>query len=280
MRRACASGARHTGAYRSALITARQGIDDMVFAALRPLVAGNWKMYGLSASAGELAAIMAGSAAFSGKAELMICPPATLIAGFAAAARGSGVMIGGQDCHAEVFGAHTGDISAEMLKDAGAVAVIVGHSERRTDHHETDAEVRAKALAARRAGLMAIVCVGEQRAEREAGRTLAVIGRQLDGSLPDGATGADLVVAYEPVWAIGSGLTPTAADVAEVHGFIRARLTARYGEAGAGVRILYGGSVKPGNAGELLAIPEVNGALVGGASLKAADFLGIAAVYK
>jgi triosephosphate isomerase len=280
MRGACASPTRRTGAYRSALITARQGIDDMVRAALRPLVAGNWKMYGLSASAGELAAVIAGSAAIGGKVELMICPPATLIAGFAAAARGSGVMIGGQDCHAEASGAHTGDISAEMLKDAGAVAVIVGHSERRTDHDETDAQVRAKALAARRAGLMAIVCVGEQRAEREAGRTLDVIGRQLDGSLPDGATGAGLVVAYEPVWAIGSGLTPTPADVAEVHGFIRARLTARYGEAGAAVRILYGGSVKPGNAGELLAIPEVNGALVGGASLKAADFLGIAAVYK
>ena len=252
----------------------------MVRVELRPLVAGNWKMHGLLASAGEFATIVAGSGALAGKVELMICPPATLIAGFAAAARGSAVTIGGQDCHAEACGAHTGDIAAEMLKDAGAVAVIVGHSERRTDHHETDAQVRAKALAARRAGLTAIVCVGEQRAEREGGRTLAVVGHQLDGSLPDGATGADLVIAYEPVWAIGTGLTPTPADVAAVHGFIRARLTARYGTAGAAVRILYGGSVKPGNAGELLAIPEVNGALVGGASLKAADFFGIAAVYK
>jgi triosephosphate isomerase len=166
-----------------------------------------------------------------------------------------------------------------MLRDAGAVAVIVGHSERRADHHETDAQVRAKALAAWRAGLTAIVCVGEQRTEREAGQTLGVVERQLDGSLPDGATASNLVVAYEPVWAIGTGLTPTPADVAEVHGFIRRRLTGRFGEEGAGVRLLYGGSVKPANAGELLTVAEVNGALVGGASLTAADFLGIAAVY-
>ena len=183
----------------------------MAAATLRPLVAGNWKMNGLAASAGELAKIIAGAAAISPKADLMVCPPATLVANFAAAARGSAVTIGGQDCHADASGAHTGDIAAEMLADAGARAVIVGHSERRTDHHETDAQVRAKALAARRAGLAAIVCVGEQRAEREAGQTLAVVGRQLDGSLPDGATGGrDLVIAYEPVWAIGTGLTPTA----------------------------------------------------------------------
>jgi triosephosphate isomerase len=189
------------------------------------------------------------------------------------------VAIGGQDCHAEAFGAHTGDIAAEMLADAGATAVIVGHSERRNDHRETDAEVRAKALAAWRAELLAIACVGEHRAEREAGKTLAVVGGQLDGSLPEGAAAARLVVAYEPVWAIGSGLTPTPADVAEVHGFIRERLMARYGGEGAGIRILYGGSVKPANARELLAVQHVNGALVGGASLKAADFLGIAAAY-
>jgi len=247
---------------------------------LKPLVAGNWKMNGLAGSAGELAKMVAGAAALATKADLMVCPPATLIASFAIAARGSALAIGGQDCHADPSGAHTGDIATEMLADAGARAVIVGHSERRTDHHETDAQVRAKALAARRAGLTAIVCVGEQRAEREAGQALAVVGRQLDGSLPDGATAADLVIAYEPVWAIGTGLTPTAADVAEVHAFIRQRLTERYGASGGQVRILYGGSVKPANATELLTIANVNGALVGGASLKAADFLGIASVYR
>jgi triosephosphate isomerase (TIM) len=244
----------------------------------RPLVAGNWKMNGLAASAAELAKIIAG--ATGPQCDLMVCPPATLVARFAAAAAGSPVLIGGQDCHPEASGAHTGDIAAEMLADAGARAVIVGHSERRTDHHETDRLVCAKAYAARRAGLIAIVCVGEQKAEREAGQTLAIVGRQLDGSLPDGATGATLVVAYEPVWAIGSGLTPTPADVAEVHGFIRKRLGERFGPEGARVRILYGGSVKPANAGELLTVAEVNGALVGGASLKADDFLGIAAVYR
>ena len=243
---------------------------------IRPLVAGNWKMNGLVVSESELAKIANGADGL--ETDLMICPPATLIADFATAARASAIMIGGQDCHAEPSGAHTGDIAAEMLKDAGAVAVIVGHSERRTDHHETDAQVHAKALAAHRAGLIAIVCVGEQRSEREAGRTLAVIGRQLEGSLPD--RGSALVVAYEPVWAIGTGLTPTPADIAEAHGFIRKAFVTRYGTAGAGVRILYGGSVKPSNAQELLTIPDVNGALVGGASLKAADFLAIAAVYR
>ena len=250
----------------------------MAAATPRPLVAGNWKMHGLGASQAELEKTIAGAAGLN--CDLMVCPPATLIARFAAVAAGSAVAIGGQDCHAEASGAHTGDIAAEMLADGGARAVIVGHSERRNDHHETDAQVRAKALAAWRARLIAIVCVGEQRAEREAGRTLAVVGGQLDGSLPDGATAAKLVVAYEPVWAIGTGLTPTPADVAEVHGFIRQRLSGRFGAEGADVRILYGGSVKPANAKELLAVKHVNGALVGGASLKAADFLGIAAVYK
>lgn len=252
----------------------------MAAAHIRPLVAGNWKMNGLAASEVELAKIIHGLAALTGKADLMVCPPATLIAAFAGAARGSGLAIGGQDCHAEAAGAHTGDIAAEMLADAGAVAVIVGHSERRADHHETDAQVRAKAMAARRAGLTAIVCVGEQRAEREAGKTLAVVGGQLAGSLPDGATAADLVVAYEPVWAIGTGLTPTPADVAEVHAFIRKHLGERYGAPGGNIRILYGGSVKPANAKELLGIADVNGALVGGASLKATDFLGIAGGYR
>jgi triosephosphate isomerase len=230
-------------------------------------------MNGLAVSEGELTKIVNGAAGI--KADLMVCPPATLTADFAAAARGSAVAIGGQDCHAEPSGAHTGDIAAEMLKDAGAVAVIVGHSERRTDHHETDAQVRAKALAARRAGLMAIVCIGEQRAEREGGRTLDVIGRQLEGSLPEGGTGADLVIAYEPVWAIGTGLTPTPSDVVEAHAFIRKRLETHFGAEGGHMRILYGGSVKPANAKELLTIAHVNGALVGGASLKADDLYAI-----
>ncbi len=250
----------------------------MATAVIRPLVAGNWKMNGLSASVAELSKMIAEAGAIG--ADLMVCPPATLITAFAQATRGSGMTIGGQDCHAKASGAHTGDIAAEMLKDAGASAVIVGHSERRTDHHESDAQVRAKAEAAWRAGLTAIVCVGEQRAEREAGKTLDVVGGQLDGSLPEGATDANLVVAYEPVWAIGTGLTPTAADVAEVHAFIRQCLKTRFGAEGVRVRILYGGSVKPSNAGELLTIPDVNGALVGGASLKAEDFLGIAGVYR
>ena len=251
----------------------------MASAPIRPLVAGNWKMNGLGASAGEFGQIAAGAVAISA-ADLMICPPATLIARFAATARGSSLKVGGQDCHTKVSGAHTGDISAEMLADAGAQAVIVGHSERRTDHHESDSQVKAKAQAAWRSGLTAILCIGEQRTEREAGRTLAVIGGQLEGSLPDGGTATNLVIAYEPVWAIGTGLIPTPADVAEVHAFIRKRLIERYSGQGDSIRILYGGSVKPDNAQVLLRIPDVNGALIGGASLKAADFLGIAAVYR
>ncbi len=243
----------------------------------RPLVAGNWKMNGLKASLSELAAIGQGAGEVWRKADLLICPPATLVFAAAAAMIGSKVAIGAQDCHPEASGAHTGDVSAEMLADAGATAIIVGHSERRADHHETDAIVRTKALAAWRAGLVAIVCVGETRAERDAGKALEVVGRQLDGSVPDGATAANLVVAYEPVWAIGTGLTPTPKDVEEVHGFIRQKLTDRLKGEGKAVRILYGGSVKPANAAELMAVPHVNGALVGGASLKAADFLAIAA---
>jgi triosephosphate isomerase len=249
-------------------------------AARRPLIAGNWKMNGLTASVAELDRIIAGAAAVTPTADLLVCPPATLIAAFAARAAGTPVAIGGQDCHAEAAGAFTGDISAEMLRDAGASAVLVGHSERRTFHQESDAEVRAKAFAAWRAGLMAVVCVGESKDERVAGKTLDVVGGQLDGSLPEGATAATLVVAYEPVWAIGSGLTPTPADVAEVHGFVRARLVKRFGPAGEGVRILYGGSVKPSNARELMAVANVDGALVGGASLKADEFLAIAGAYR
>jgi triosephosphate isomerase (TIM) len=246
----------------------------------RPLVAGNWKMNGLRSAAAEFSKIIAGAAQLGGKADLMVCPPATLLAAFAATAKGSAVKIGGQDCHAESSGAFTGDVSAEMLADAGAVAVIIGHSERRTLHKETDAEVRAKAQAAWRAGLTAIVCIGETKAERDAGRTLDVLGRQLDGSLPDGALAANLVVAYEPVWAIGTGLTPTVADVAQAHEFIRQRLGKRFGAVAEGIRILYGGSVKASNAKELMAAGNVDGALVGGASLKADEFLAIAGVYR
>jgi triosephosphate isomerase len=245
----------------------------------RPLVAGNWKMNGLKASAGELVKTMHGAGGMWPKVDLMICPPATLIMTFALAALGSKVQIGAQDCHAEPSGAYTGDISAEMLADLGVSAVIVGHSERRTLHKETDAEVLAKAKAAWRAGLTAIVCVGETRAEREAGQTLDVLGRQLAGSLPDGVTAENLVIAYEPIWAIGTGLTPTPADVAQAHQFIRARMADRHGQQGQAVRLLYGGSVKPSNAKELMGVANVDGALVGGASLKAEDILGIASAY-
>lgn len=233
------------------------------------LIAGNWKMNGLKASVAELDALLAAPAP-SGS-ELLVCPPATLVASFARRANGSHVAIGGQDCHWLESGAHTGDISAEMLADAGATHIIVGHSERRQDHGETDAVVRAKAEAVARAGLVPILCIGETLAERDAGATLDVIARQLDGSVPpELMSAAKLVIAYEPVWAIGTGRTPTTDQVAEVHAAIAAR-------TGAGVRILYGGSVKPANAAELLAVPHVHGALVGGASLKAADFLAIAA---
>jgi len=248
--------------------------------AARPLIAGNWKMNGLQGATAELRKIIGGARDLVAVTDILVCPPATLIAGFAALARGSGIAIGAQDCHAEPAGAFTGDLSAEMLKDAGASAVIVGHSERRSFHHESDAEIRAKALAARRAGLLAVVCVGETRAEREAGHTIAVVRGQLAGSLPDGADGENIALAYEPVWAIGSGLTPSVADIAQVHGFIRAELGTRYGGAADGIRILYGGSVKPGNARELLVVENVGGALVGGASLKAEELLAIAAVYR
>jgi triosephosphate isomerase len=236
-------------------------------------------MNGLQRSMAELEKIIAGSAELAAKVDLMICPPATLVAPFGWKARGSKIAIGGQDCHAEAAGAFTGDVSAEMLADAGASAVIVGHSERRSMHQETDAQVRAKAVAAWRAGLTAIVCVGETRGQREAKQTLDVVGRQLEGSLPDGASGSKLVIAYEPVWAIGTGLTPTPSDVAEVHHFIRERLKVRYRTEAEAIRVLYGGSVKPSNAKELMGVADVDGALVGGASLKADEFLAIAAAY-
>jgi triosephosphate isomerase len=246
---------------------------------IRPLAAGNWKMNGLKASLAEIKAMAdAVAAGAAGSAEILICPPATLVA--AAAAVAGGIGIGGQDCHAKASGAHTGDISAEQLKDSGATYVIVGHSERRADHGESNEVVKAKAEAVLRAGLTVIVCVGETQLQREAGQTLALVGSQLSGSIPQAGGAANLVIAYEPVWAIGTGLTPTVEDVAEVHGFIRRELEDLLPEQGAKIRILYGGSVKPSNAAELMGVANVNGALVGGASLTAKDFLGIAGVYK
>ena len=234
----------------------------------RKIAAGNWKMNGTAASAAVLDALAAAHP--DPAAEVVICPPATLIAALTGR---KGYAIGGQDCHAEVSGAHTGDIAAEMLADAGASHVIVGHSERRTDHGETDAAINAKAQASWRASLIAIICIGETEAERDAKRTLDVLGGQLAGSVPDDATAANTVIAYEPVWAIGTGRTPSNAEIAEIHGFIRAQLADRFGQDMAdATRILYGGSVKPGNAAEIFAIGDVDGGLVGGASLKAEDF--------
>lgn len=238
----------------------------------KPLVAGNWKMNGTTAALKE-ARLLAGMLKdVRLKCEVMICPPATLITSIRSVVKGAKIRLGGQDCHWQAHGAHTGDISAEMLKDAGCSAVIVGHSERRADHGETDETVRLKAEAAYRAGLTAIVCIGETLEERKAGRTLEVIARQLKGSLPMNAVPTNTVVAYEPVWAIGTGLTPTVEQVAEVHASIRAKTDPA-------LRILYGGSVKPANAVELMSVANVSGALVGGASLKAADFIGIIKAY-
>jgi triosephosphate isomerase len=241
------------------------------------LIAGNWKMNGLRADGLALAKGVAEGvkqAKWSDR-EVLICPPATLVQAVAGAVRGSGALVGGQNCHAKASGAHTGEVSAEMLRDAGASHVIVGHSERRTDCGETDAIVRAKAEAAWRAGLVPIVCIGETLAEREAGKTLAVLESQLKGSVPGGATAAKLVVAYEPVWAIGTGKTPTTPEVAAAHAHIRKVLGGLTAEAAA-VRLLYGGSVKDSNCSELLAAGDVDGALVGGASLNADEFLAIA----
>jgi triosephosphate isomerase len=237
-------------------------------------------MNGLTASLVELKAMReAVDAGKAGAAELAVCPPATLLAQAAGALKGGKVSLGAQDCHAKDAGAFTGDIAAPMIKDAGASYVIVGHSERRQYHGETDAAVKAKAEAALKAGLTAIVCVGETRAEREAGKAIEVVSTQVRGSLPAGGAPETVVVAYEPVWAIGTGLTPTPANVAEVHAAIRKLLSEVYGPVGAKLRILYGGSVKPANAKELLGLANVDGALVGGASLKAVDFMAIAATY-
>ena len=242
----------------------------MTAARRRPLVAGNWKMNGLAADALRLARSLA--AAPDGAAELLVCPPATLLAPVAAALSGSRVALGGQDCHPDEAGAHTGDISAATLADVGCSYVITGHSERRADYGETNAVVRAKTAAAHRAGLVAIVCVGETAAERDAGKAETVVAASLLGSIPESARPDNTVIAYEPVWAIGTGRTPTVDEVVAVHAALRAALGGR----GTATRILYGGSVKPDNAAALLASYDVDGALVGGASLSGADFLAIA----
>jgi triosephosphate isomerase len=242
----------------------------------RKLVAGNWKMNGLKADGLALAREVARRAASEPPgAELVVCPPATLLSLAADALAGSGVGLGGQDCHTRPAGAHTGDISAPMLRNAGCSHVILGHSERRLEHHESDALVRAKAKAARGAGLVVILCIGETAQQRDNGHTLQVVTRQLAGSVPEGLSAAELVIAYEPVWAIGTGRTPSIGDIAAVHAHIRAELARRVADPAA-LRVLYGGSVKPGNARALLQSPEIDGALVGGASLVADDFWAIA----
>jgi triosephosphate isomerase len=240
------------------------------------LIAGNWKMNAGGAQGRALAqAVAAGAAEARAACDLLVCPPATVLAAVAELLSGTPVAVGGQDCHADESGAHTGDVAAVMLAEAGARFSIVGHSERRADHGESDETVRAKAAAAHRAGLTAIICIGETAAQRDAGRTLAVLSGQIAGSIPEGAGAADTVIAYEPVWAIGTGRTPTLEEVAEAHAHIRAEIAGRIAGAEE-ARLLYGGSVNPKNAAELLAVANVNGALVGGASLDAASFLEIA----
>ena len=247
----------------------------------QPLVAGNWKMNGLGADLAEISRIRdAVRDGAGGEAEILVCPPSTLIREAARLAAGTALRIGGQNCHRAEAGAHTGDISPVMLRDAGASYVIVGHSERRADHNETNVAVRSKAQAAIAAGLAAIICCGETKADRDAGRALTVVYRQLNGSLPTEGPADRIVVAYEPIWAIGTGVTPTADDVADMHAFIRREVRRHFPQGGDAIRLLYGGSVKPSNAVELMAVADVDGALVGGASLKAADFMGIAGAYR
>lgn len=247
---------------------------------IKPLVAGNWKMNGLEGDLGQLTGMAGGFPEnLQEKIDLLVCVPATLIFRASESTKSAPLRIGAQDCHAREAGAHTGDISVAMIKDAGGAAIIVGHSERRADHGEDDEIIRAKAQASLKGGMQTIVCIGETEAQRKAGETLDVLKRQLAGSVPEAWGSGELVVAYEPVWAIGTGLTPTPGDVREAHACMRAELVSRFGDAGSRVRLLYGGSVKPANAGELMAIDNVDGALVGGASLKAEDFLGIAGAY-
>lgn len=247
-------------------------------AAIKPLIAGNWKMNGSRSNISDFAAIASGyNKTDTGKADAMICPPFTLLAALANHPDAGALAVGAQDCHVAQTGAHTGDISPEMITDCSASAVIVGHSERRADHGESNELIAQKAQASWRAGLMAIICIGETEQQRQNGDTLSVVESQLTGSVPQGATAKNTVIAYEPVWAIGTGLTASVEDVAEVHGHIRQLLVSSFGDEGASMRILYGGSVKLGNAAQLMAVDNVNGALVGGASLKPVDFLGILA---
>ncbi len=243
--------------------------------AIRPLIAGNWKMNGVTQNLSQLEALTSGLVARAATCDVLICPPATLVRVAATTCADGPVLIGGQDCHFEKGGAHTGDISADMLVDAGAKFVIVGHSERRADHHESSALVRTKAQAAQEAGLVPIICVGETQDEKLAGRALEIVTGQLTGSVPDIVEGGDIVIAYEPVWAIGTGMVPTSDDIANMHGAIRDWLAGRFGADGATIRILYGGSLKPSNADQILPLANVNGGLIGGASLKAEDLLGI-----
>ncbi len=248
---------------------------------IKPIVAGNWKMNGSCGSESMVRELVAGfDQQLQGKLDMAIFPPAILMALVASWTKGSAIAVGTQDCHANESGAHTGDTAAEMIASADGTMVLTGHSERRVDHNESDADVAAKSEAAWRAGLVSVICIGELEAQRRSGETLDVLGKQLAGSVPGGATSANTIVAYEPVWAIGTGLVPEASDVEEAHAFIRKTLVERFGDEGAKMRILYGGSVKPGNAGELMAINNVDGALVGGASLKSADFLGICEAYR
>lgn len=244
----------------------------------KALVAGNWKMNGLKAAAQEIITLEAKINESGAKCDVLICPPFTLI-GELAGLGANNVAIGAQDCHMNMSGAHTGDISAEMLHELGCNEIIVGHSERRADHSETNEIVNAKAVAAQSVGATAIICVGETIDEREAGKAIDIVTSQVKASIPDSAAAENTIIAYEPVWAIGTGHTPTAGDVEEVHGEIRKVLKERFGDAGVSVRILYGGSVKAANAHELMSVPNVNGALVGGASLKADDFYGIISAY-
>lgn len=244
----------------------------------KALVAGNWKMNGLKASADEISRLEELINTNGAKCDVLICPPFTLISTLSSLG-GNNVAIGAQDCHMNMNGAHTGDISAEMIKELGCKHIIVGHSERRADHNESNDVVKAKAIAAQAQGIIAIICVGETIVEREAGNALDVVTSQVKASIPDDATADNTIIAYEPVWAIGTGKVPTAADVEEVHAAVRDVLMARFGESGANINILYGGSVKASNANELMSVPNVNGALVGGASLKADDFYGIISAY-
>ncbi|NNJ69401.1 MAG: triose-phosphate isomerase [Boseongicola sp.] len=244
----------------------------------RKLAAGNWKMNGTNASLAEITALA--KAHPDPNCDVLICPPATLLSRLAEKTTGTAIKTGGQDCHAASSGAHTGDISAEMIADAGGSHIIVGHSERRADHGETDADIAAKTRAVWNAGLVAVICVGETLAEREAGQTIDIVAGQLAGSVPNGANGDNTVIAYEPVWAIGTGKVPTLDEIAAVHADIRDRLTTRFGDAGNDMPILYGGSVKPSNADDIFRVADVDGALVGGASLKAEDFGGIIAALE